>query len=432
MNRTRPIVCLSLFLLHAHLAWATENTFSIRSSGAVGDGTTLCTAAIQKAIDRAAADGGGTVIVPPGTYLTGALFLKPKVGLRLEAGAVLQGTTNIQDYPPLSTRVEGHTQVWRPALLNADGVDHLRVTGKGMIRGGGAFFWNSFWSRRQADKTTKNLDVDRPRNIFIQNCRDVRVEGISLRGSGFWNLHLYRCRDVVVDGLDIETPPHSPSTDGMDIDSCQEVEIRGCHISVDDDDICMKGTKGPFALQDKASGPVEHVHIHDCTFGLGDGALTLGSEATFVRDVEMDHCTISGPGAEHNVVLRLKLRPDTEQHYADIRVHDIKVEGVGAIIHCDPWTQYFDLKGMPPPSETVNGVTMSAITGSAVSFGTIDGPARSTVENVTLENMDLRIARPDYVIRDVQNLVVKNVRINGALFAPPGPIAPRLGEKTHD
>jgi polygalacturonase len=429
-NLGRPIIpmklirsLISLALLSSTPAWAAGVGTSILKGGAVGDGVTLCTNAIQKTIDKVAVAGGGTVVVPQGVFLTGALFLKPTVNLHLDEGAVLQGTKNIEDYPRMLTRIEGHTQIWRPALLNADGVDHLRITGKGMIRGGGKFFWDAFWNRLKADNKTKNLDVDRPRNIFIQNCHDVVLSGISLRDSGFWNLHMYRCQNVVVDGLDIETPPHSPSTDGIDVDSCQYVEIRHCHISVDDDNVCLKGTKGPLSMQDKRSAPVEHIHIHDCTFGLGHGVLTLGSEASVVRDVEMDHCTVSGPDTAPNVVLRLKLRPDTEQHYENIRVHDIKVDGLGAIIHCDPYTQYFDLKGLPAPHQTVNGVTMSAISGSFGSFGSINGPAQSTVRNVVLKDMDLRLAKTDYILKNVQDLVVTNVKINGALFKPPGPIA---------
>ncbi len=403
---------------------AAEVRVSILESGAVGDGSALCTKAIQKAIEQAATAGGGTVVVPEGRFLTGAIFLKPAVNLYLEKGAVLLGSTNIEDYPKMPTRIEGHSQIWRPALLNAYHVDHLRIGGEGRIQGGGKPYWEAFWSRRKADGTTKNLDVDRPRNIFIRDSKDVKLGGISLRDSGFWNLHLYNCQRVVIEGLDIQAPDHSPSTDGIDVDSCQDVEIRGCHISVDDDNVALKGTKGPLAMQDKESRPDERVHIHNCTFGLGLGVLTLGSEATVVRDVEMDHCTVSGTGTGGTCVLRLKLRPDTEQHYENIRIHDIKVDGAGAIVLCAPWTQYFDLKGMPPPLETVNGVSMSNITGSFRIFAKIAGSPRSTLQNFTFKDMDLRLSQTGYMIKGVQNLSVHNVKINGALLTPPGIIAP--------
>ena len=133
------------FFVAAPAAWASDVKVSIVDIGAVGDGVTLCTTNIQKAIDQVAEKGGGTVVVPKGVFLTGALFLKPTVNLFLDEDAVLQGSTNIEDYPKMPTRVEGHIQVWRPALLNADKVDHLRITGKGRIQGGGKPYWEAFW-----------------------------------------------------------------------------------------------------------------------------------------------------------------------------------------------------------------------------------------------------------------------------------------------
>jgi len=106
---------------------------SIAAAGAVGDGATINTAAIQKAVDTLATNGGGTLVIPKGEFLSGAIFLKPGVNLQLDKGAVLKGSTNIEDYPELETRIEGHFQVWVPALVNASNVDHLRITGQGTI-----------------------------------------------------------------------------------------------------------------------------------------------------------------------------------------------------------------------------------------------------------------------------------------------------------
>ena len=150
---------------------------SIAGVGAVGDGTTLNTVAIQKAIDQLAANGGGTLEIPQGNFLSGAIYLKPGVNLHFDKGAVLQGSTNIADYPELMTRIEGHFQVWIPALLNASNVDHLRITGEGTIQGGGQPYWDEFWAARAADKNVTNLAVKRPRNIFIRDSKDVLVSG---------------------------------------------------------------------------------------------------------------------------------------------------------------------------------------------------------------------------------------------------------------
>src|ERR1035437_3177986 len=293
----RFVVAAALLIAFILAGCTTEsNRVSIAAVGAVGDGVMLNTPVIQKAIDQLATNGGGTLVIPQGEFLTGAIFLKPGVNLHLDQGAVLRGSTNIEDYPAMETRIEGHAQVWCPALVNAKKADHLRITGEGTIQGGGKPFWDAFWERRAANRLTLNVDVDRPRNLFIQDSKDVQISGISLRDSGLWNLHLYRCQNVVVEKLDIRAPTHSPSTDGIDVDSCQDVTIRGCYISVNDDNIALKGDKGPFPGDDKETPPVTHIRISDCTFGLGNAGLTLGSEASVVRDVVMENCRLGGPG----------------------------------------------------------------------------------------------------------------------------------------
>ncbi len=132
---------------------------SIVAAGAVGDGVTLNTVAIQKAIDTLAANRGGTLVIPKGEFLSGAIFLKPGVNLHLDKGAVLKGSTNIEDYPELMTRIEGHFQVWVPALVNASNVDHLRITGKGTISGGGKPFWDAFWQARPDEPASPRIST---------------------------------------------------------------------------------------------------------------------------------------------------------------------------------------------------------------------------------------------------------------------------------
>jgi len=394
---------------------ADSNRVSIAAAGAVGDGVTLNTPIIQKAIDQLATNGGGTLVIPQGEFLTGAIFLRPGVNLHLDAGAVLKGSTNIEDYPTMETRIEGHTQVWRPALVNAKNADHLRITGEGTIQGGGKPFWDAFWERRMSNHLTQNLDVERPRNVIIQDSKDVQISGISLRDSGFWNVHLYRCQQVLVDKLDIRAPVRSPSTDGIDVDSCQDVTIRGCYISVNDDNIVLKGDKGPSAMEDKDSPPVAHIRISDCTFGLGNAGLTVGSEATRVRDVVMENCRLTG--AEVNWVLKLKLRPDTPQIYEDITVRNITVDNPAArLVSIEAWNQFIDLHNQPAPDQLVDRVTLANITGTLNSFGRIGGPPKSTVQNVTLQNIDIKLSQPAVVIKQVKNLKLDNVKINGVPY----------------
>jgi alpha-L-rhamnosidase len=404
------------------------NTVSILTAGAVGDGVTLNTAAIQKAIDQLAANGGGTLVIPQGEFLSGAIFLKPGVNLHLDKGAVLKGSTDIKNYPALETRIEGHFQVWIPALVNATNADHLRISGEGTIQGGGKPFWDAFWKSIARDKMpknlgkrgiavtpTKNLDVPRPRNIFISDSKDVQISGIFLRQSGFWNLHLFRCSDVLVENMDIRTPYHSPSTDGIDIDSCRNVTVQGCYISVDDDNIALKGDKGTSAWDDKTVPPDEHIRISGCTFGMGNSALTLGSEATLVRDVIIENSRLVPDGTNVNCVLKLKLRTDTEQRYEDITARNITVDNPHAhLVSIEGWSQYFDLKGRPAPSQLATNITLENISGTLHDFGLVDGPEKSTVTGLTFKDINLTLKVPDVVIKGVKDLRLENVDIKVA------------------
>ncbi|MBV8856948.1 MAG: exopolygalacturonase [Acidobacteria bacterium] len=390
---------------------------SVVDFGAVGDGRTLNTERIQSAINQLASKGGGTLVFPRGVFMSGAIFLKPGVNLQLDEGAVLKGSADRKDYPKMRTRVEGHFEEWLPALVNADGVNHLRIGGSGTLDGNGAPFWADFWARRKENPKTTNLDVERPRLALIQNSQDVRISGVTFKDSGFWNLHLYRCKNVVVENVRFEVPAdaRAPSTDGTDIDSCQNVTIRGCTYRVDDDAVCIKGSKGPFARDDKDSPPVEHIRVTGCTFERGHGVVTLGSEATVVRDVVVEKSRVVGPAA----LVRLKLRPDTPQLYEDIHYRDITLDSpAGSLVEVRPWRQFFDLQGQPPPKSVVRNVTLSNVRGSYGSFGELQGnPGQTEISDITLENIDVRLKNEKLNAVDVKNLKVEHVTVNGKPFS---------------
>lgn len=421
-----------------------QSRLSIAGFGAVADGVTLNTVAIQTAIDEAAAKGGGVVEIPAGTWRSGSIFLKKGVELELAENAVLLGSNKIDDYPKRETRIEGHFEPWRMALVNAQEMDGVRIRGKGVIDGNGITFWAQFWQRRRENPKCTNLEVERPRLMFIDRCKDVKIEGVSLQYSGFWNLHLYRCIDVLIEGVSITAPTRhtqhrnymtaeilkgmekdatvknqpskdnilGPSTDGIDIDSSQKVTVRKCYISVNDDNIALKGSKGPRADQDKDSPPVEDILVEDCEFGDGNGLITCGSEATLVRNVTVRNCRITGDAT----LLTLKLRPDTPQHYENITIDGVRLEGgQGRLLNVAPWTQFFDLKGHAPPTRQVNGITLRNITGEFGTMGTLRGNAGDVLRDIRLENLDLKLLNPKFESKGVSGLEMKNVKINGEL-----------------
>jgi len=391
----------------------------ITSTGAVADGITVNTRAIQAAVDRVAGQGGGVVVVPAGTFVSGALFLKPGVHLHLDEGAVLRCSTDMRHFPVRRTRIEGHFEErFNPGLINAAGCDGLRITGGGTLDGAGRPIWDQFWKLRNAakDKTNfRNLDVPRARLAVIERSRGVTIEGVTFKDSQFWNLHLYACRDVTVRGARFEVPDdyvQAPSTDGIDVDSCQDVLIEGCHFSVTDDCIAAKGSKGPRALDDRASPPVERVRVRDCTFRRGHAVFTLGSEATVVRDVLVERCRVQDVG----IVAHLKLRPDTPQRYEDIVFRDLVLDSdKGEIVALRPWTQYADLQGAAPPHSSVRNLILAGIRGRFGAFGALQpNPGQTDIAEITLRDIDVQLTDERLqVAAGVQAPVVEQVVVNG-------------------
>ncbi|MGK6356286.1 glycoside hydrolase family 28 protein [Sphingomonas sp. DT-207] len=403
---------------------AKEQRKSIHDFGARGDGATIDTGAIQAAIDDLAERGGGTVVVPRGVFVSGALFLKPRVNLHLDAGAVIQCSTDMRHFPPQRTRIEGHfEEKFTPALINAKRCDGLRITGQGTLDGAGRPIWDKFWKLRNAAPNPHefpNLGVPRARLALIEESKGVVVDGITFQDSQFWNLHLYNCEDVLVRGARFEVPDdykQAPSSDGIDLDSCRKVTIDGCYFSVTDDCIAAKGTKGPRALEDKDSPPVVNIRVRNCHFRRGHHALACGSEATIVRDVIVENCKVTGEMA----LVRLKLRPDTPQRYEDITFRNITLDSAGGtIVSVQPWSQYVDLKGEAPPQSIVRGVRFVGIKGRFGAFGTIaPNPGQTQISDVLFKDFDVRLAEGELKATEVRGLGFENVVVNGRWVAAP-------------
>lgn len=395
-----------------------ETEALITEFGAVADGKSVNTKAIQDAIDHLAARRGGTVIIPRGIFVSGALFFKPKVHLHLEAGAVLRCSTDMANFPARRTRIEGHFEdKFTPALINATNCDGLQITGEGTLDGAGRPIWDLFWKLRNAapdPRNFPNIGIPRARLALIEHSRGVRIEGVTFRDSQFWNLHIYNCDGVLVRQTRFEVPDdyrQAPSTDGVDIDSSRNVTVDGCFFSVTDDCIACKGSRGPHAMEDKSSPPVERIRVRNCVYKRGGGVLTLGSEATIVRDVIVEDCRIIG----HVRVTTLKLRPDTPQHYEDITFRNITSEdSAGAILSIQPWSQYANLQGAAPPQSVVRNVKLIGIKGRFASFGTIrPNPGQTEISNVLLKDFDVALQEDKLAASGVTDLKFEDVIVNG-------------------
>ena len=388
--------------------------YRITDYGVVNDSTIVQTEQIQAVIDRAAGEGGGVIIIPKGTFLSGGIFFKPGTHLHIEEGGVLKGSDYISDFKVQMTRIEGEWCRYICALVNADGVDGFTLSGKGTINGNGTHYWQAFWMRRQWNPQCTNKDEMRPRLVFVSNSKNVQLSGVRLINSPFWTTHIYKCENIKLLDLYIyapSAPVRAPSSDAVDVDVCTNVLIKNCYMSVNDDAIALKGGKGPTADKDPTNGGNFNVIIEDCTYGYCHGALTCGSESIHNRNIILRRITIN-----HAVrLLWLKMRTDTPQNYEYITVEDIKGTDIDNFLYIQPWNQFFDLKGQTEiPMSYGSNVTMRNIDIECSNFFNVSASEQYKLSNFTFENLNLKVARnttfhPEYV----ENFKINNVIING-------------------
>jgi polygalacturonase len=332
---------------------------------------------------------------------------------------MLKGSDNIDHYPLIPSRMEGRSIYYYAALINAYHVDSFSINGPGTINGNGHTFWSSFWayrdSMRKIGKSATNLEVHRPRLLFIWGCNNVTIQNVKLRDAGFWTTHLYQCNNVLIENCDIRSPYKpvaAPSTDGIDIDVCKKVIIRNCYISVNDDAVCIKGGKGPDAHTRGENGIVEDILIENCTFGESHGTLTLGSECIHARNITMRNCKVDN----NTSILRLKMRPDTYQIYENILIENITGR-CGPIISMAPWRQFFDMGGSTEkPFATVRNITFSNINVTCKSPGEMEGNPSDKVSNIHFKDINAKAEQATLKTK-YTGITFENVKVNGRMFA---------------
>jgi polygalacturonase len=389
--------------------------FVITEYGAVNDSMVLQTGVIQNTINEAFRQGGGVVVIPRGTFLSGALFFKPKTHLFVSEGAVLKGSDNISDYPIMPSRMEGQNLDYYPALVNAYRVNGFTISGKGTIDGNGLKYWESFWQRRKENPNCTNLEVSRPRLLFIWNCDDVQIQDVKLHNAGFWTSHYYKCNNVKIINLHIFSPREpvkAPSSDAIDIDACSNLLIRKCYMSVNDDAIALKGGKGPWADADTCNGENTNILIENCEFGFCHSALTCGSESIHDRNILMRNCHIN----EAMRVLWLKMRPDTPQKYEYITVENITGQAY-SLIYIKPWTQFFDLKGRKDvPLSYSENIVLRNIELKCEVFFDVAISDYDRLANFTFENLTIDAKNSSFNKSVVQGVTLRNVKVNNHLI----------------
>jgi len=360
--------------------------YVITDYGIKNDSTVVQTDEIQKVIDRCASEGGGVVVIPRGTFLSGSLFFKKGTHLHLREGAVLKGIDDIRYYKIAKVHIEGQMLDYFAALVNAYDCDGFTISGSGTINGNGQRFWEEFWLRRKVNPKCTNLEALRPRLVYIANSNDVTVSGVRLINSGFWTNHLYRCNRVKYLGCYVfaptkgKGPVKAPSSDGLDLDACSDVLVNGCYMNVNDDGVCLKGGKGTFVDKDSTSGPCCNIIVQNCDFGDANGGITFGSESWDDRNVIIRNCTFNDTWH----VLFFKMRPDTPQKYEYVLAENC-TGNVRKMIEISPWRQFYNKLDRP------------------------DMP-RSRVAHVLMRNINLECTVKAYDIKKTDDFDIEDVK----------------------
>lgn len=266
---------LALCCLLAALPTFAGKTLIASELGIVGDGQTLCTEAIQAAIDRLGQKGGGTLRFTAGTYLTGCIVLRSGVELQIDRGAVLSGSTNPQHYQSLiASEAKDNSTM---ALIVADGVSNIAITGSGLIDGNGRALALNIDSllniptekdsngppqRRRASEPL------RPKLFFFSNCDNVHIDGLQLKNSACWGLSFHSCKNLTVENIAFENRAYW-NNDGIDVTDCKDVVIRHCDINSADDGICLKSYD--------TTSCNERVLIEDCQIRSSASAVKFGT-----------------------------------------------------------------------------------------------------------------------------------------------------------
>ncbi|MGP8260534.1 MAG: glycoside hydrolase family 28 protein [Acidobacteriaceae bacterium] len=387
-----------------------SNRYVITDFGAVGDGKTLNTKAIQAAIDKCASTKkGGVLVIPKGTFLSGAIFLKQGVNLLLEKDGVLKGSRDPDDYPQVQTRWEGTEEMWTSAFVNAFNVTGLIISGEGTIDGSG----ENWGQNRPPAPPSASTDATaaalapappppppaaaspaaprqyrgRPRLVAIQNAKDVLVTGVTLEHQAVWCLFILYSQNVEVEGVTIRGDHSTPSADGMDIDSSRHVHVNRVDIDTNDDCLSIKSGKDADGL--RVNRPAEDILIENSHFGNGGSGVDMGSETSGgIRNVVIQNCVMDN---NNSAPIRFKSAPSRGGLVENITYRNLVLHQTRQFIEMNlNWSNraMARLPPVPPanPLPSFRNVKIINVSGDVQTAGTINGLPDSPIQGVTFQN----------------------------------------------
>jgi polygalacturonase len=411
--------------------------------GARGDGRTLSTGALQKAIDACAAAGGGLVLVPPGRYLTGALTLRSHIHLHLLAGATLLASQRPEDFPVIKGRDEGVERTLHSSMLTGFDLEGVAITGDGVLDGQGAPWWEAYattWKMRldaQLPREAENpagapLKWPRPRTIHLIRCRGVLIEGLLINDNPFYGIHLTYCEDVLIRKLTTRQQIDAHST-AVVIDSSRRVTIADSVISHGGDGI---GIKSGYNEDGRRVGiPAEDIVISNCRlFHYGSSALAIGSEtAGGLRNLLVSDCLIAegkngihirSPRGRGGVVENLRFRNLAIENITEVALRisnffdSVRMDVFKGSMRRNPETARSLLVPVNEGTPTVRELTFSGITVNRVQqVATLEGLPERFIRGVRFENLEVGEAKAGISCNLAARVTISNFVV-GALEGP--------------
>jgi polygalacturonase len=309
------LVPFSVLLLGSTAALAAGRTCNVRQYGAVGDGKTKSTAAIQAAIEACEKAGGGTVAIEGGTFVSGPVVLRDHITLEIAAGATLLGSPDHADYPAKTEFRSPGLQ----SLVSATGATDVGITGQGTIDGNGASWWAE--ARQFKDAGILGSEHTRPRLVVFDHCHHVLVEGVTLQNSPMWQLVPYNSDDITIRNIRVLAPAKSPNTDAIDPFSSSNVVIDHVYADVGDDDIAIKSG----AINSPGGDlPSRNIRITNVDFHHGHG-LSIGSEiAGGAQNISVEHAKFT----DTDNGIRIKANRDRGNDVSNISFNDVQMNQV--------------------------------------------------------------------------------------------------------
>jgi len=384
-----------------------DGTYNVTQFHAVGDGVTLDTAAIQAAIGAAATQGGGEVVFPPGRFLTGTLYLKDRVALRLLQGATILGSANLADYPANHCKYPSWSdQYTARALIWGEGLQDIAITGSGTIDGQGVFFRDNVATPEELEGISKTLGEEgryapnkvyynRPYLVRFISCRNVLVENVSMRNSAMWMQHYLDCDFVTLRGIKVFNHGCA-NNDMIDIDGCRNVIVSDCFGDSDDDALTLKST---------GARPTEHVAITNCVLRSHCSAIKAGTESSGgFKDIAISNCVIQRSSVPQNRAGRPEGLAGIALEIVDggalerVAISNLVIEGTTAPLFMRLGNRARTIQpDLPkPPAGVFRDVSIDNLvaTGASPTGCAIAGLPGHCIENVTLSNIRIAFTGP--------------------------------------